>query len=45
MRDSRSDHAADEEGGQAKVRIAFDIDEDRVYPLVGGGIERHYGRE
>ena len=35
MRDSRSDYVADEEGGQAKVRIAFDIDEDRVYPLVG----------
>lgn len=35
MRDSRSDYVAEEEGGQAKVRIAFDIDEDRVYPLVG----------
>ena len=35
MRDSRSDFVSDEEGGQAKVRIAFDIDEDRVYPLVG----------
>ncbi len=35
MRDSRSDYVADAEGGQAKVRLAFDMDEDRVYPLVG----------
>ena len=45
MRDSRSDYVAEEEGGQAKVRIAFDIDEDRVYPLVGEVAQRHYRRE
>lgn len=35
MRDSRSNFVSEAEGGQAKVRIAFDMDEDRVYPLVG----------
>ena len=35
MRDSRSDSIMDEEGGQAKVHLAFDLDEDRVFPLTG----------
>lgn len=35
MRDSRSDLIMDETGGQAKVNIAFDMDDDRVFPLVG----------
>lgn len=35
MRDSRSDYIRREEGGQAKVRLAFDLDDDQVYPLVG----------
>lgn len=35
MRDSRSDLVLDEEGGQAKVHLAFDLDEDRVFPLTG----------
>lgn len=35
MRDSRSDLVMDEEGGQAKVHLAFDLDDDRVFPLVG----------
>ena len=35
MRDSRSDLVMDEEGGQAKVHLAFDLDEDRVFPLTG----------
>jgi len=33
MRDSHSDLILDEEGGQAKVHLAFDLDEDRVFPL------------
>lgn len=35
MRDSRSDAILDEEGGQAKVHLAFDLDDDRVFPLAG----------
>ena len=35
MRDSRSDLILEEAGGQAKVNIAFDLDDDRVFPLVG----------
>lgn len=35
MRDSRSDLILDEEGGQAKVHLAFDLDDDRVFPLAG----------
>lgn len=35
MRDSRSDFVQDEEGGQAKVHLAFDLDNDRVFPLAG----------
>jgi predicted Zn-dependent peptidase len=35
MRDSRSDLIMEEAGGQAKVNIAFDLDDDRVFPLVG----------
>ncbi|MBR4080237.1 MAG: insulinase family protein [Clostridia bacterium] len=35
MRDSRSDLILDEAGGQAKVNIAFDLDDDRVFPLIG----------
>lgn len=35
MRDSRSDLILDEEGGQAKVHLAFDMDDDRVFPLTG----------
>lgn len=35
MRDGRSDFIQDEEGGLAKVHLAFDLDEDRVFPLTG----------
>ena len=35
MRDGRSDLVMDEEGGQAKVHLAFDLDDDRVFPLAG----------
>ena len=35
MRDSTSDLIMDEEGGQAKVHLAFDLDDDRVFPLAG----------
>ncbi len=35
MRDSNSDYVADEEGGQAKVHLAFDMNEDHVFPLAG----------
>lgn len=35
MRDSRSDLVLEEEGGLAKVHLAFDLDEDRVFPLTG----------
>ncbi|MGN0778654.1 MAG: M16 family metallopeptidase [Aristaeellaceae bacterium] len=35
MRDSHSDLILDEEGGQAKVHLAFDMDDDRVFPLAG----------
>lgn len=35
MRDSRSDLIMEEEGGQAKVHLAFDMDDDRVFPLAG----------
>lgn len=35
MRDESSDYVAEEEGGQAKVRLAFDMNDDLVYPLVG----------
>lgn len=34
MRDDSSDYVAEEEGGQAKVHLAFDIDGDRVIPVV-----------
>lgn len=34
MRDASSDIVMEEEGGQAKVHIAFDLKEDTVYPLV-----------
>lgn len=34
-RDNRSDLVQVEEGGQAKVSLAFDLDDDRVFPLVG----------
>ena len=34
MRDISSDLVMDEPGGHAKVHIAFDLEEDRVYPLV-----------
>ncbi|MBQ8201442.1 MAG: insulinase family protein [Clostridia bacterium] len=33
MRDAESDLVQDEEGGQACVHIAFDIDEENVFPL------------
>ncbi len=33
MRDEDSDLLIEEEGGQAQVHIAFDIDEENVYPL------------
>lgn len=33
MRDADSDMVIDEEGGQAQVHIAFDIDEENVFPL------------
>ncbi len=33
MRDAESDLVMDEEGGQASVHIAFDIDEENVFPL------------
>lgn len=35
MRDEASDYVEDEEDGQAKVRLAFDMNDDLVYPLVG----------
>ncbi len=35
MRDSTSDLVMDEAGGQAKVHLAFDLDDDRVFPLAG----------
>lgn len=35
MRDSRSDLIMEEEGGQAKVHLAFDLDDNRVFPLAG----------
>lgn len=35
MRDSRADLVMDEAGGQAKVHLAFDLDEAQVFPLVG----------
>ena len=34
MRDSRSDLVTEQEGGQAQVHLAFDLDDDRVFPLV-----------
>ena len=34
MRDAESDIVLEEEGGQAKVHIAFDLNEEVVYPLV-----------
>lgn len=34
MRDSHSDYVAEEEGGQAKVHLGFDIDGDLVIPVV-----------
>lgn len=33
MRDASSDLVIDEEGGQASVHLAFDIDEENVFPL------------
>ncbi len=33
MRDESSDFILEEEGGQAQVHIAFDIDEENVFPL------------
>ncbi len=33
MRDAASDLIMDEEGGQASVHLAFDIDEENVFPL------------
>lgn len=33
MRDADSDFVRDEEGGQAQVHLAFDIDEDQVFPV------------
>ena len=33
MRDEESDLIVEEEGGQAQVHIAFDIDEENVFPL------------
>ena len=33
MRDAASDLVVDEEGGQASVHLAFDIDEENVFPL------------
>lgn len=35
MRDEKSDLVLDEDGGQAKVHLAFDLDDDRVFPLAG----------
>lgn len=34
MRDEHSDYIAEEEDGQAKVHLAFDIDGDRVIPII-----------
>ena len=34
MRDAASDAVIDEEGGHAKVHIAFDIEDEHVFPLV-----------
>lgn len=34
MRDDRSDYIVEEEDGQAKVHLAFDIDGDRVIPII-----------
>lgn len=33
MRDAHSDYVQNEEGGQARVHLAFDIDGEQVYPL------------
>lgn len=33
MRDASSDLVMDEEGGQASVHLAFDVDEENVFPL------------
>lgn len=35
MRDEHSDLVLEESGGQAKVHLAFDLDDDRVFPLAG----------
>ena len=43
MRDSRSDFVRDEEGGHAKVHIAFDIDSDQVFPLVSHVLNAYTG--
>ncbi len=39
MRDEGSDLLIEEEGGQAQVHIAFDIDEENVYPLAARVID------
>lgn len=43
MRDSRSDYVRDEEGGHAKVHLAFDIDDDLVFPLVSHVLNAYTG--
>jgi len=39
MRDASSDLVIDEEGGQAQVHIAFDIDNDSVIPLAAEALD------
>lgn len=43
MRDAQSDFVQDEEGGQAKVHIAFDINDELVYPLVSHVLNAYTG--
>lgn len=43
MRDSRSDFIKDEEGGHAKVHIAFDINDELVFPLISHVLNAYTG--
>lgn len=43
MRDAHSDYIQDEEGGHAKVHLAFDISDDLVFPLVAHVLNAYTG--
>lgn len=43
MRDASSDWVTDETGGHAKVHIAFDLDDERVYPLLSEVLDAFTG--